>query len=800
MLKPISACHSSHLNPKINIGVFVDNEQPWFQLTIEVIGVYYYYPFSAVSDPGKLYNDLRWNLSRPQGFEAVMRVRCSQGLQVQEYAGSFCKRIPTDIDLPAIDCDKTIMVTFKYDDKFQENSECAFQCALLYTTVYGQRRIKVINLSLPCTSMLSNLFRTADLDTQFACILKQGLFHLKTGKYLNFLQFREQIINLCINILHAYRKFCATVSSSGQLILPEALKLLPLYTLVLERDIELRDAIEEYEDDDSLNSCLRSFVAPDYFLPALAAANIATDSFCKPRLLLASSPARLTACSPLLASPARLTTTRRRPLVSCKFTFLVKAHLLKQKGLGIAGCTTVTMDQMKRMQQLVDDSELRKKNSKPKEVSLPSSSASSNMASKSSFSGYLPPGYNLLRTSLLQKEKAHIEKLLEPTKTIWKQKGAINFEGEYKDKIFISKLLINAINEVGHQNVVQVVTDNAPVCKIVGLLVEAKYPHLFWTLCVVHILNLALKNICAPTDSLRNKEAFDECKCSLADTRFASTIITLKRFGQIKKCLENMVISERWDVYKEDDVVKAKVVKYYILDDLFWQKIDYILAFTSLIYEILRKMDTDQSCLHLVYEWWDEMIEKMRVAISKGAHSIIAMSGSKNFPIVFLLIGTSKFQGKGKSALKDITPIHPNEEVSMRSLPLFQLPLMIFFDNDAMRDRGLMSLIKWWVIHGASAPTLQSLALKLLGQPSSSSCCGRNWSTYNFIYSLKRNKITPQRAEDLVYVHYNLRLLSRRSPHYNEGESKMWDVGADGFDSMDMEGAAILEIVNLSLD
>lgn len=36
---------------------------------------------------------------------------------------------------------------------------------------------------------------------------------------------------------------------------------------------------------------------------------------------------------------------------------------------------------------------------------------------------------------------------------------------------------------------------------------------------------------------------------------------------------------------------------------------------------MLRKADTDQPCLHLVYEWWDEMIEKMRVAISKGPHS-----------------------------------------------------------------------------------------------------------------------------------------------------------------------------------
>lgn len=54
------------------------------------------------------------------------------------------------------------------------------------------------------------------------------------------------------------------------------------------------------------------------------------------------------------------------------------------------------------------------------------------------------------------------------------------------------------------------------------------------------------------------------------------------------------------------------------------------------------------------------------------------MSGSKNLPTVFLLIGTLKYQGKGKSALKDITPIHHNEEVSMRSLPLFQPLLMIF--------------------------------------------------------------------------------------------------------------------------
>ena len=95
---------------------------------------------------------------------------------------------------------------------------------------------------------------------------------------------------------------------------------------------------------------------------------------------------------------------------------------------------------------------------------------------------------------------------------------------------------------------------------------------------------------------------------------------------------------------------------------------------------------------------------------------------------------------------------------------------------------------------------LQFIALKLHGQPCSSSCCKINWSTYNFIHSMKRNKLIPQRAENLVYIYNNLQLMSGRSSNYNEGKSKIWDIGRDGFDSMDIENAEILEIADLSLD
>jgi len=46
------------------------------------------------------------------------------------------------------------------------------------------------------------------------------------------------------------------------------------------------------------------------------------------------------------------------------------------------------------------------------------------------------------------------------------------------------------------------------------------------------------------------------------------------------------------------------------------------------------------------------------------------------------------------------------------------------------------------------------------------------------------------KAEDLVYVHSNLRLASRRGPEYNSGPSKEWDVDAENPD-LDLSLAAL---------
>ncbi|XP_028081189.1 uncharacterized protein LOC114282636 [Camellia sinensis] len=226
---------------------------------------------------------------------------------------------------------------------------------------------------------------------------------------------------------------------------------------------------------------------------------------------------------------------------------------------------------------------------------------------------------------------------------------AVNCEGEPKDKYHIAKLISEVIDEVGPHNVIQIIIGNAPVCSATGSIIQGNYPKIFWTPCVVHTLNLALKNICAAKEIGVVAYAYDECHwittviddvmfvrnfimnhsmrlaifnefvplklLSVADTRFASAIVMLKMFKLSYRGLQAMVISEKWASYREDDVGKAVVVKEKLLNDIWWDKIEYVLSFTLPIYEMLRFCDTDKPCLHLVYEMWDSMIEQVEASI-----------------------------------------------------------------------------------------------------------------------------------------------------------------------------------------
>merc|ERR1719341_2150370 len=73
----------------------------------------------------------------------------------------------------------------------------------------------------------AHLFRNCDLDTVVNFLAKQNISRLMETSPKAV---KEGLMSQCATILACYRKNCASPSSAGQLILPECMKLLPLYT------------------------------------------------------------------------------------------------------------------------------------------------------------------------------------------------------------------------------------------------------------------------------------------------------------------------------------------------------------------------------------------------------------------------------------------------------------------------------------------------------------------------------------------------------------------------------------------
>ncbi|CAB0034907.1 unnamed protein product [Trichogramma brassicae] len=211
--------------------------------------VYKYTYFQSDIDGERLITDIVNNINRPTAFDAVMRVRTSTGVRPTDFHGHLHMQNTTDIELGSIDSDKTISIEIKHDDKLTEEESVYIQAALLYTSCGGIRRLRIINLNLPTTNSLVEIYRLTDLDAMLNFLLKQSKFKKKFQLIKNFTcisciknftgvmkmvdhspkAIKDGLMARAANILAVYRKSCAQMTNPGQLILPETMKLLPIY-------------------------------------------------------------------------------------------------------------------------------------------------------------------------------------------------------------------------------------------------------------------------------------------------------------------------------------------------------------------------------------------------------------------------------------------------------------------------------------------------------------------------------------------------------------------------------------------
>ncbi|KAL4569591.1 hypothetical protein LXL04_025232 [Taraxacum kok-saghyz] len=435
---------------------------------------------------------------------------------------------------------------------------------------------------------------------------------------------------------------------------------------------------------------------------------------------------------------------------------------------------------------------------------------------------------------------------------------AEDFSGVEKTGLAIADFLNKAIESVGPSNVLSVVTDNAANCKAAGKEVEKVYKHIFWSPCCVHTLNLIFKDFADAfiwlEDTYKKGKMIvkyflnhgqalaifrENSKLELlkiAKTRFASHYILLKRLTTVREALSTTISLNSWrDRVKHGDEHTRQVgqiVVETIRNDYFWNDVDQILKITKPLYLMIKFCDGEGPKMGDIYEKMDNMLGEIKDVMSSCVFSSyypevedIVLRRWEKMTIPLHCLGfalsprfydISYLETLAPGGVRRKAPNHDKEVVQgvmeafsriaenrdeermlREQFASFHMKKGLYSLPGAQLDAVTMDAIDWWSTYGAETPELAEVARKVLSQPITSSSAERNWSTYSYIHSVKRNRLTCSRADKLVYVHSNARLCSRFSEAYKEGPYKKWDMNPE---STNLENSMLEDMMWDDLD
>ncbi|XP_011181486.2 protein transport protein Sec24A isoform X2 [Zeugodacus cucurbitae] len=291
-----SAKDVAHLNPatdfykrfalecsgyQIAVDLFLLNQQYSDMATISGISKYsggcvHHFPLYQKTKP-QIVDSVRQcfkrYLVRKIGFEAVMRIRCTRGLQVHTFHGNFFVRSTDLLSLPNVNPDAGYGMQISYEESLSEAKTVCFQAALLYTNSEGERRIRVHTICLPVTASLPEVMHAADTEAIIGLLSKMAVDRSLTS---NVADAREAFINATVDIFNAF-KIAQNLPSgqTGQLIAPRSLALMPLYISALLKHPAFRIGTSTRLDDrvyamDCMKTLpldqLLKFIYPEFYL------------------------------------------------------------------------------------------------------------------------------------------------------------------------------------------------------------------------------------------------------------------------------------------------------------------------------------------------------------------------------------------------------------------------------------------------------------------------------------------------------------------------------------------------------
>ncbi|XP_057755510.1 uncharacterized protein LOC130974668 [Arachis stenosperma] len=398
--------------------------------------------------------------------------------------------------------------------------------------------------------------------------------------------------------------------------------------------------------------------------------------------------------------------------------------------------------------------------------------------------GYIGPSYDSLRVNLLADLKRECQMVVDSYRSAWKETGCTLMADGWIDQrqrtliiflVYCSKglcfvksvdassmvknasslcdLFSEVIEWIGPDNVVHVVIDNAANYVAAGRLINKKFENIHWSPCAAHCLNLILKDISSMPHIyslatraskitvfvynhtvflswLRQKDNWKEI-VHPGPTRFATVFLTLMSIFERKSELQQLVIDTHFTGHKLGRSANGRAVSAIILDNKFWDDCFTVCQIVSPLIKLLRFVDADDKpSLGIVYE------------------------------------GMLRESPDVMRALLDLVTLHCkvnnlDSVEAMKEIHLYRDRKESFDRPEAVPAAKKLQPDEWWRLFGSSAPCLQKIAVRILSQASASSGCERNWSLFDQIHTIRRNRLEHDRLSDIVYITYNLRLKSR---------------------------------------
>ncbi|KAG7919543.1 hypothetical protein KL905_003408 [Ogataea polymorpha] len=244
-------------------------------------GQTHFYPAwsaSRVEDITKLTKEVSNHLSMDIALEAVLRVRGSSGLRMNAFFGNFFNRSSDLCSFPTFPRDQSYVIEVAIDE-YISKPYVFFQCAVLHTTCFGERRIRVLTLGIPTSKDLTDVYASAD---QLA--ITNYFTHKAIEKTLSssLNDARDYLNKVLVDILSVYKKEIVpgNLGSSSPLQLCTNLRMLPLLLQSLTKHIAFRTGKVPSDHRSSALNRLATLPLPsliNYIYPTVYALHSMTD-------------------------------------------------------------------------------------------------------------------------------------------------------------------------------------------------------------------------------------------------------------------------------------------------------------------------------------------------------------------------------------------------------------------------------------------------------------------------------------------------------------------------------------------